>query len=260
MTGKQKATAREAFDLNIADAEKLVLVAKALRNNRIRKTRRELRDRVGEALRIPRKRRDSLECIESDDLFVVLKPGGVVRRDHFDDLRPLLRQAIVASCAAAETFVADRVMELIGPALRAKDKPRRLMELRMTVEDWFRIDGYSRKGWGLRDLIEEQIRRQIVSPSPGQIGIAFSLVGVDRLWSRVDGLRRASKGDSERALDAIYKRRNRIAHEGDRLGRGRAGVEIEEVESDLACLAGIVNALDKVTSPKSAASVTSGGQ
>ncbi|MGI8513913.1 MAG: hypothetical protein ACR2NT_02020 [Acidimicrobiia bacterium] len=256
MTGKQKPTAREAFDLNIADAEKLILVAKALRNNRIRKTRRELRERVGEALRIPRKSRDSLECIESDDLFVVLKPDGVVQRNHFDDLRPLLRQAIVAGCAAAETFVADRVMELLGPALRAKDKPRRLMELKMTVADWFRIDAYSRRGWGLRELVEEQIRRQIVSPSPGQIGIAFSLVGVDRLWSKVDGHRRVGKGDSERAMDAIYSRRNRIAHEGDRLGRGRATIEIEEVEGDLACLAGIVNALDKVTSPLGATSGT----
>jgi len=260
MTGKQKLTAREAFNLNIADAEKLVLVAKALRNNRIRRTRKELRDRVGDALRIPRRNRDSLECIESDDLFVVLKPGGVVRRDHFDDLRPLLRQAIVAGCAAAETFVGDRVMELLGPALRSTDKPRRLLELKMTVEDWFHIDGYSRKGWGLRDLIEDRIRREIASPSPSQIGVAFSLVGIDRLWAKIDGHRRVGKGSSASSMEAIYERRNRIAHQGDRLGRGRAGIEIEEVERDLACLAGIIDALDNVTAPTIKANQETGGR
>ena len=46
MPGKPKPTAREAFDDNLADAETLVSLAQALANRRVRRMRRELRQRV----------------------------------------------------------------------------------------------------------------------------------------------------------------------------------------------------------------------
>src|SRR5436190_723904 len=119
MAGKSKPTARQAFDDNIADAEALVAVVRALRNRRVRRMRRELRERLGNALDLPKRDWDDLDCVESDDLFAVLKPGGRLDRNSISEpsLRPLLRQALVAACAAIETFVGDRVMERLGDAL-----------------------------------------------------------------------------------------------------------------------------------------------
>jgi hypothetical protein len=65
---------------------------------------------VGLALRIPKKDRLHIECVESDDLFVVLKPGARVSRSDLaaSALQPLLRKALVVARTAVETFAADR--------------------------------------------------------------------------------------------------------------------------------------------------------
>jgi len=211
--------------------------------------RRELRERLGAALGIPKKSWPDLDCIEGEDLFAVFKPDAQVNRDSISEpnLRPLLRQALVAACAAVETFVGDRVMERLRGALDSDPRPTRLLDVPMTVRDWLHIDEtYQRKRWGLREVVEVEVRR-LASPSPSQIGIAFGVVGEKGLWNRVDKRRRVSKGASEKAMESIYQRRNRIAHQGDRSGRGRAAISVDEVESDLQCIAEIVDAIDNET-------------
>jgi hypothetical protein len=94
--------------------------------------------------------------------------------------------------------------------------------------------------------VELEVRR-LASPAPSQIGQVFGIVGQRDLWKRVDKRRGVTRGMSERALDRIYERRNLIAHQGDRLGQGRATLTIEEVTADLECVASIVDALDAET-------------
>jgi len=53
VAGESKPTAREAFDDNLADAEALVAIPRALSNRRVRRMRRELRERLGAALDLP---------------------------------------------------------------------------------------------------------------------------------------------------------------------------------------------------------------
>jgi hypothetical protein len=249
MAGKSKPAARQAFDDNLADAEALVAVVRAFQNRRVRRMRRELRERLGEALGVSKKHWDDLDCIESDDLFAVFKPGANVDRDAVSEtsLRPLLRQALVAACAAVETFVGDRIMERLRGALDLDPRPARLLALPMTVDDWLWIEeSYERRRWGLREVIEVEVRR-LASPAPSQIGIAFGIVGDKNLWKQVDKRRGTAVGASEKALERIYERRNRIAHQGDRSGRGRAAIAIDEVEADLQCITEIIDALDKET-------------
>jgi hypothetical protein len=213
--------------------------------------RREKREALGEALGIRKKDWDHLDCIESEDLFAVFSPESRLDRDAFGEkaLRPLLRQALVAGCAALETFVGDRVMELYRDALDAESRPRRLLELPMTVADWLWIDErYQRKRWGLREVVEWEVRQR-ASPAPAQIGEVFGIVGQKKLWKRVDSRRKVSAGHSEEMLDVLYERRNQIAHSGDRIGRGRATISSDEVTTDLGCLVEIVDALDAETSP-----------
>jgi hypothetical protein len=249
MAGIKKPSARQAFDDNLADAEALIAVVRALQNRRVRRMRRELRERLGEALDFPKKHWETLDCIESDDLFAIFKPAGTFDRDAVSEprLRPLLRQALVAACAAVETFAADRVMERYRAALDSDDRPTRLLGLPMTVDDWLWIDeNYERKRWGLRDVVDREVRR-LASPAPSQIGQLFGIVGEKNLWKRVDARRKVKPGDSEASLDRIYQRRNKIAHQGDRLGHGRAVISLDEVLAGLECIASIVGALDSET-------------
>ena len=116
------------------------------------------------------------------------------------------------------------------------------------MRDWLWIDEtYERKRWGLREVVEGEVR-QIASPAPAQIGEAFGIVGQKDLWKRVDSRRKVTAGSSESTLRVLYERRNRIAHSGDRVGRGRATISGDEVSGDLACLVEIVGAINIVTS------------
>jgi hypothetical protein len=121
-----------------------------LSNQRVRRMRRELRERLGDALSIPQKHRDDLECLENERVFVTFKPGHAGWRDRLTDvdLRPLLRQALVAGCAAVETFCADRVMERYSPAVKQAPPPSRLLELSLTVDQYLTIqERYQKTGW-----------------------------------------------------------------------------------------------------------------
>ncbi|MFI0936959.1 hypothetical protein ACH4RG_35310 [Streptomyces sp. NPDC021019] len=249
MGAPPKLTAREAFNLNLEDAEILVDLARTLVNNRQRRMRREKRERLGDALSLPQKDWGELECLENDRVFVTFKPGYASLREKLQEpnLRPLLRQALVAACAAIETFCADRVMERYGAAIASTPPPGGLLELSMTVGDYLAIEEkYDRRGWGLRQVVELEIRQR-ASPAPAQIGQLFSLVGEKRLMTRVDKRRKVTVGESTTELDRIVARRNLIAHTGDRSGRGRATISVDEVEADLATIVSIIDALDHET-------------
>ena len=211
--------------------------------------RRELRERLGDALSIPQKRWDDLECLENERVFVTFKPGHAGWRDRLTDvdLRPLLRQALVAGCAAVETFCADRVMERYSAAVKQAPPPSRLLELSLTVDQYLTIQGkYQKMGWGLRQVVEMEVRQR-ASPAPAQIGQLFALVGEKGLLARVDKRRKVSKGATEAELNRIVDRRNLIAHTGDRSGRGRAVITTAEVEADIGILISIIDALDEET-------------
>jgi hypothetical protein len=250
MTGKKKPSAFEAFKDNIADAKSLVALANALTNSRKRKMRTELREKVGAALGVRNADLDSLDCAQSDDLFVTFMPGSSLSRDHMSEnsLQPLLRQAVVAASAAVETYVADRVMELAGPVLRRKERPSHLDELTLTFGDWFAIGTKypKRKVWGIRLLLEQHVRRG-ASPAASNVGLMFSIVGQDKVLTRVDGRRSKVAGTSSKELDRLYRRRNLIAHANDRSGRSRTEIKRTDVESMLTSAEQVVAALEKVT-------------
>lgn len=251
MATRTKATARDAFELNMKDAHLLVDLAQLLDNRRVKRMRSERRHKIGAALGIPKRKWDELECIENSQVFITLLPGSAELRQELvaDNLRPLLRQAIVAACAAVETFVADRAMELYPQAIKRDPIPPRLLEIRMDVKTWVWIEQrYTRRGHGLRSVVEAHLR-QFASADPGPLGKVFSIVGVSDVFKRVDAARGVAKGQSERRLKEIVDRRNLIAHTGDRRGTGRATISVAEAEAVLNDVESIVAALDSVTAP-----------
>lgn len=155
MAGTTKLSPIETFSLNIADAEHLVRLAEGLTNQRQRRMREELRAKVGAALRVRSADYAQLDCLHSADVFVTFLPGSRLRREDFLDHRPLLRQAIVAGCAAAETYVADKVLSRIGPLLTSlNSSTARIEKLPMSVHDWLYIEqNYERRRRGLRERV-----------------------------------------------------------------------------------------------------------
>ncbi len=239
-----KPSALDAFLDNIADADQLLAYAGAFQNSRKYGMRRELRIRVGEALRVPVKKRDRMGCLESADLFVIFRDIDVFGPGSFEDLRPLLRPVLVAACAAFETFLADRVMEMLASALKAETLPPRLRNIPLTIGEWIDVEyQYKRRGWGMRRLIERFVRES-ASTAPSKVGETLGVVGV-KGWSKsVDVRRGVPQGTTVAQLDTLTERRNRIAHAADRIGQGRAMLTAEEVAQYVKQIKDIVMALD----------------
>jgi len=74
MGNKPKQSAGEAFDLNIEDAKILVEFARLLSNQRKRRMRVELRERIGSALGVPPRRWGDLDCLQNDGAFMISCP------------------------------------------------------------------------------------------------------------------------------------------------------------------------------------------
>ena len=173
-------------------------------------------------------------------------PGGDLSRDQFTDLQPLLRQSLVAACAALETYVADKAMDFVGAALKSDHLPARMKSISLTVGHWAEIEEkYKRRGWGIRSVIDEYIR-ETSSTAPNNIGVVLSTIGVKRWSTKVDNARNVEQGTTVGELDTITKRRNLIAHSADRKGRGRAATNLQEVERQLTTIEEVVHAIEEV--------------
>lgn len=235
------------FEQNIADAERLILLSETLRNTRTKCMREEMREAIGTAYHISKRDRASLDRAENDDVLVVLKPGSRCTRSHFEEaeLRPLLRQAIVAIAAAVESYVAEKAKGYVSAAFKAKEKPKSLLDIGLKMEDLLEIEGRKRRVFGHYALVRSHID-QLASASAISIGKTFAVVGKTGFWRSVDNRRRVTPGDSEQQLDALAKRRNLIAHTGDRRGGGKAAIDASEVRQHLENAREIVEALEKV--------------
>jgi hypothetical protein len=248
MAGRRKPTPVEVFEMAIKDADHLVALVEGFTNQRSYRMRKELRQQVGEALKVPKAERDALDCLESEDVFLVFKPRSRLSRDDFADARPLLRQALVAACAAFETYLADKAMAHIGQLLRSKATlTPRLRQLPMTLGDLMEIQaGYERMGWGIRLHIVEPAIREMSSTAPNRVGEVLALIGVRDWAKKVDKQRKVDPGTTVVDLERITDRRNRIAHEADRVGRSRAKLSVDEVHHEIHTLKSIVEAIHSV--------------
>ena len=246
MAGVKQPKPIDVFETNIADAERLIALTSALLNTRRYRMRRELRESIGPLLNIPKRDWEKLDCVESGDVFVVLKVGGAVRRGHFSEpeLRPLLRQAVVAVAASVESYVAAKGCSFISKAWETQ--PDRLRQLAISMGDVFDVEArYTRRRWGYRDLVVEHLERE-ASCHPSKIGIVFSTVGRKDFWPAVDARRKVAKGTTIGQLQALADRRNKIAHTGDRIGSKRATLEISQVQEHYSNAKSIVEALEAV--------------
>lgn len=244
-----KKTAREAFEDNMADAHHLVRVAKALTNVRQKRMRAELRRRVGAALALPQKDHDLLDCLQSDQLFVTFLPGSELKRQDFGDARPFLRQALMAAAAAAETYIYDRAMERVGGLIASLEPPKRLLDIPTDVRKVLKVLDYTKAGWGIRVLMLEPYIKEHASTAPSQVGEMLSLMGVSEGLKKVDARRKVANGETFEFLTRFTVRRNKIAHQGDRDGRKRALLTVEEVDRDLALIVSVIRAVEFVTEP-----------
>ena len=243
-----KAQAIVVFEQNIADAERLILLSETLKNERKRRMRHERREAISNAVKTSQRDRKLLDIAENDQILIVFKPNSLGLARHFEEgeLRLLLRQAVVAIAAAVESYVAEKAKSYVPDACKAQPPPKRLLDIDLKIADLLDIERtYQRRAWGHYGLIWRYIDLE-ASANPASIGKVFSVVGKTGLWKKVDGRRGVKPGESERQLDSLAKRRDRIAHTGDRRGGGKAAIDANEVGTYLRNAREIVEALEEV--------------
>ena len=236
----------EIFEENIRDAEMLVRAAEALQNERQRRMRREMRERIGQALKYSRNNLESLDCIENEKVFFVFKNPTELGREHFVDTRPLLRQAVVAGCSAFEHFLSRLVYRRAVKLFGRREIPKRLGAISMSVQHWVDLNqNYNRPSFGVHSIIEEFIKEQ-ASTAPSKVGEVLGIIGVKDWTKKIDGERRVKKGTTEAQLEVITARRNQIAHNADRAGGGRAKLTRDQTNTWLHQIQHIAEAIDAV--------------
>lgn len=105
-------------------------------------------------------------------------------------------------------------------------------------------EGYTHKKRGLRKNVIEHFVYERASTAPQPLGELLSLIGI-RDWARtLDKARNCDRGTTVANLHRISKRRNKIAHQGDRDGRGRANITLHYVKSELDILQGVARVMD----------------
>jgi hypothetical protein len=245
MPGRRQLEPIEVFEANIADADRLVALTAALENGR-KWTRMEKKRALGGALGIAVRDHAAIGCVESNDFFVVIKPKSKLGVNHFTEreLRPLLRQAVVAISAAVESYVAVNAASYASAALRNSSNP--LKDVGVDLRAVMNIEAkYKRRTVAYRTVLVEYLEKS-ASPAPSQIGLVFKTVGHTGIIKRVDSARGVDAGTTERELGALAARRNKIAHTGDRTSSGRSPLAVDEVEAFLANAKTIVYAIEAV--------------
>ncbi len=246
-------SAMEVFNDNMADATRLLRWAQALKNKRRRSMRTEQREAFLTMRRMRRADLDDLDCVESDDLYIVLLPNGPRALDKDDFTRtgtePLLRQSVVAMAAAVEGYVHTKTQQFLTEALDEAEayiaepdgkQPgvvRALKKMNMSLMDAMELVERQRDGkrirWNFRDMLRRELHN-FSSSDPDRFGKAFSMVGKRIDWKRIDkdrGLNPPKQGDAESYLDlkALAGRRNDIAHRNDRGRSKKATIRLKDV-------------------------------
>jgi hypothetical protein len=145
------------------------------------------------------------------------------------DTEWLLRGAVVFLVSALDTYFHDRIKYGISRAM-GKEMPDALFRHRITIgdlEDW---ENSRRKGNVIRNWIAEHLS-SVPLQSPDRIAEYMRYIGIEQLWNKVepDNIKRKKMLEK---LNTIIRRRNQIAHEGDRLSGRSSGKRLRDIDVD----------------------------
>lgn len=166
------------------------------------------------------------ECVRIHD--------GVRQLGSTLDLDWLLRSAIVLAVSAMDAYFHDKVRYRAGRfplyqqmELSTQFLPRQLANLKVPLSELPRWEKAKRKGNVVRHwAVEHYAVRPLQNPEA--IANALNLAGIEDLWNTVE----PDKSEGQALLDrlrALVKRRNQIAHEGDRLKHRSSGQRLRAI-------------------------------
>jgi restriction system protein len=145
------------------------------------------------------------------------------------DLDWLLRSAIVLAVSAMDAYFHDKIRYRVGK-FTMDTLPKRLADLKIPLSEVAKWENARRKGNVLRCWVEEHLAVRPLQ-SPGAIAEALKIVDIQGFWNTIEP---NNRDDLLARLNGLVKRRNQIAHEGDRLRSRSSGKALRPITHDYA--------------------------
>lgn len=211
MAGKRQLTPMEVFEANIGDAERLIAFARSLENSR--RWTRASRPAPSSSSTSPK---ESFGHSAATGRRRDLNRGRVVRR----------RESLLL-CFRRARFAPEPT--------QGRDVP---LDAVIEIES-----RYQRRRVGHRAILREFVEHE-ANPSPSRI--VFATVDQRDVLKKVDVRRGLPNGTSGNQLETLSRRRNKIAHTGDRTPSGRPALALGDVDGSLETAKEIVTAMEDV--------------
>jgi hypothetical protein len=143
----------------------------------------------------------------------------------------LLRAAIVFSVSALDAYFHDKIKYRAGK-FDLQDMPPALARFEVPLGDLTKWDGANRKGNVIRNWLAEHYST-IPLQRKDDITSALKMVGIESVWATIepDSPKRDALFEK---LKEFIRRRNQIAHEGDRESSRRSGKKLRSINRPLA--------------------------
>jgi hypothetical protein len=139
----------------------------------------------------------------------------------------VLRAAIVFAVSALDTYYHDKVRYRVG-RFAIDALPDALAKFQIPLGDLSYWDEYQRKGNLVRWWVNKHLSTRPLQ-SPNAIADALKLAGITAYWDTI-GKDKAGKRVLFEDLNQLIKRRNQIAHEGDRETSRKSGKKLRPID------------------------------
>lgn len=147
----------------------------------------------------------------------------------------ILRAAIVFIVSALDAYFHDRIKYRVG-RIPLSQAPHALAKFEITIGDLQSWSKAHRKGNIVRNWITNHLATKPLQ-SPNAVAEALKLVGIQSFWDSIEP-DKVKKGRLLKNLNALVNRRNKMAHEGDRLTSRRSGKRLRGISrrAVIACI------------------------
>jgi AcrR family transcriptional regulator len=137
----------------------------------------------------------------------------------------LLRQAVVVSCSALESFIWDILRENALTVIRAKGRRAddTLKKITLTLDDYLSLEGYEDPDERLRQIILQRFERGALYDLE-KVSEIMAILNVRDFWKEVTSYIGVGEKEVKDRLTDLIQRRNHIAHRADRPDENTSGV------------------------------------
>jgi hypothetical protein len=248
------------FEVNFRSAETLIKVYRLLNTENGPQVEHPMMQGVKDLLMA---QEDEEIILLLNELFLgAVRENADVRPAVFrqDNLCMLLRQAVVASCAAVDVYflalLKTHLPTVIGFRQRnflPNDRAIRdfLRDFGLSLEEILRVISEPKPETVLGDLLFEYLRRKTLSNSQG-VAVSLQILGVDDPWLKISMCLGQPKDALMRQFESLVSRRNDIVHRSDRSAKDPDGsmqqISFAWTDSHVRTARGIVLASDEIVS------------